>query len=146
MRHSIALIALSALILSGCGGLAIQDGGLAPEYSRGHGGVYAFVGTGLIYTHTWEPLTLNANATKVAGSNTESTGSVKDIQLQSIRITWSDNSIGAIARKAGMQKVYYADMETRRILMFWTTQTVHLYGLSSDGLMHLEVQSQGESK
>lgn len=140
MRYSFAFIALSALLLSGCGGFAIQDSGLTPEFASGYGGVYAVVGTGLIYTHTREPLMINANATKVSGNN-DSSGSVKDLQIQTLRVTWSDNSIGDIARKAGMDTVYYADMETMRILGFWTTQTVHIYGVANGDTMHLEVPS-----
>ena len=106
--------------------------------TAGQGSVYALRGRGLIYSHTWEPLMVNANATRVSGGN-GSSGSVKELQIQSLRVTWSDNAIGDIARKAGLDTVYYADLEVLRVLTVWSQQTVHIYGTSDGGEIHLEV-------
>ena len=109
--------------------LAISVVVLVSGCAVGQGSVYAVKGFGLIYSHTREPLMINANATKVSGAN-GSSGSVKELQIQTLRVTWSDNAIGDIARKSGMDTVYYADLEVLRILAIWSTQTVHIYGVS----------------
>ena len=95
----------------------------------GQGSVYAVKGTGLIFSHTREPLMINANATKVAGGK-GSRGSVLELQVQALRITWSENAIGEIAKATGIDTVYYADLEELRILGIWATHTVHIYGVA----------------
>lgn len=81
---------------------------------------------------------INSNATKVSGGN-GSRGSVMELQVQTLRVTWSENAIGEIAKATGIGTVYYADIEELRILGFWATHTVHIYGSTNGDLIHLEV-------
>lgn len=101
-RVLLAFVACAAPVVSGCTG---------PR--------------GLIYTHTIQPLTTNFDQTPVAGDTAE--GDVKEIQYY-VRVSWSTNGIGAIAKENGFDKVYYADLETLRVLGIWTQQWVHVYG------------------
>jgi len=80
---------------------------------------------GLIYTHTVEPLTTHFHDTPVVG--TEAAGDTKEIQYY-VRVLWSCNGIGAVAKENGFSKVYYADMETLSVLGIWTQHWVHVYG------------------
>ncbi len=80
---------------------------------------------GFIYTHTVDPLTRDFHQTPVVAN--EAAGDVKEIQYY-VRVLWSSNGIGAIAKENGFDKVYYADLETLRVLGIWTQQWVHVYG------------------
>jgi hypothetical protein len=80
---------------------------------------------GLVYTHTVQPLTTNFHETPVLSDGAK--GDVKEIQYY-VRVSWSTNGIGAIAKENGFGKVYYADLETLRVLGIWTQQWVHVYG------------------
>jgi len=118
------LTLLAAFVLSGC---------------VGQGPVRGIQGMGLIYSHTREPLMLNSNATKVSGGN-GSRGSVLELQMQPwVHVAWKYNSIGDIAKEAGIKAVYYADLEELRILSIWATHTVHIYGSGNGDTIHLEV-------
>ncbi len=87
--------------------------------------------TGLLYTHTVQPLTLDMHRTPV--TQTEKTGSIKMISIPQsggeFRIAaWDDAAIGDVAKKQGMQEVYSADVETFSILSIWNEYTIHVYG------------------
>ena len=81
---------------------------------------------GRIYSHTTEPLTRNYDQTPVVEATDQ--GDVYKIEYNNLSVEWNDNSIGAIAEKAGFDEVYYADVETMSILGIWTTTWVHVYG------------------
>lgn len=100
---SIALAATAALFVSGCT-------------------------HGYVYTHTVRPLSQNHRPTTIVQSSAK--GSVKrlDIRVVPLDFEWSSNAIGDIARKHGMEEVYFADMEIFSIFSVWTQRTVHLYG------------------
>jgi len=123
MRSTIMLAIITAFALSGC---------------AGKGPVRGIQGTGMIYSHTWQPLMLNSNDTNVSGGN-GSKGSVLELQVQAVRVTWSENAIGEIAKSSGIDTVYFADLEELRILGFWATHTVHIYGAANGNPVHLEV-------
>ncbi|NOT32299.1 MAG: hypothetical protein HOP15_17775 [Planctomycetes bacterium] len=80
---------------------------------------------GFVYTHTTQPLTTDFHQTPVVGD--EAAGDVKEIQYY-VRVLWSTNGIGAIAKANGFDKVHYADLETLSVLGIWTQQWVHVYG------------------
>ncbi len=82
--------------------------------------------TGILYTHTVEPLTLNHQATPATG--TESVSDIKHIQFSYLGIMWGDAALGDIAREKGLQELYYADLERLNVLTIWRQYTVHLYG------------------
>ncbi len=100
VRFALAAVAL-ALLLSGCS-------------------------VGLIYTHTREPITHDTRPTKVV--QTENRGDIKHIQISWIGVAWDSAAIGDIAKKNGMNELYFADLETLRVLTIWNQYTVHLYG------------------
>jgi hypothetical protein len=82
--------------------------------------------TGLIYTHTWRPLTVDMRQTRVV--DTEKSGDVKHIALRMPLVAWDSAAIGDIAKKNGMTELYFADVETFSILTIWNQNTVHVYG------------------
>lgn len=83
---------------------------------------------GLIYSHIVEPLSADFDETPVVGDR--AAGDVKEIQYY-VRVLWSSNGIGDVAKKNGFEKVYYADLETLRVLGFWIQEWVHVYGTRS---------------
>jgi len=80
---------------------------------------------GIVYTHITEPLTLDMIETPVVSEH--SRGDVKTIQYY-VQVQWDRNGIGQIAKEYGFDEVYYADIETLRVLGIWTQQWVHVYG------------------
>lgn len=80
---------------------------------------------GLVYTHTVEPLTTDFHCTPAVGD--EAKGDTKQIDYY-VRVLWSGNGIGAIAKQHGFESVYYADLETLRVLGVWTQEWAHVYG------------------
>ena len=92
---------------------------------------FALLFSGCMYVHTIQPLTLNMDRTPVAGAEKE--GSLKLITFPPLSgayqlVAWDSAAIGDIARKQGMQEVYFADLETLSILRLWNQYTVHVYG------------------
>ena len=98
--HLLAAVMASILLLSGCS-------------------------TGLLYTHTTRPLDLHLDRTRVIETGHQ--GDVKHIQYQ-VSVTWDSNAIGDIAKKNGLEMVYYADLEILSVLGLWSRFTVHVYG------------------
>ena len=86
--------------------------------------------SGLIVTNTVTPYTLDLNNTPVTDSKGESsivrirepfTGAGVYTELKT-------NAIGDIARENGLQRVYFADLETFSVLGIWRTDTLVIYG------------------
>ena len=83
---------------------------------------------GLVYTHVTQPLTVNFDRTPVADGYVAE-GDVKELRYNSyLRVIWDVNSIGALAKQAGLAEAYYADLETFSLLGIWTQYRVHVYG------------------
>ena len=82
--------------------------------------------SGILYTHTVQPLTINQLQTPVTG--TEGQSEIKHIQLSYFGVMWGGTALGDIAREKGMQELYYADLEYLSVLTIWRQYTVHLYG------------------
>lgn len=80
---------------------------------------------GLVYTHTYEPLSTDFHSTPVVTD--QEAGDVKEISYY-VRVLWSGNAIGDIAREHGFETVNYADLETLRVLGVWTQRWAHVYG------------------
>jgi len=92
---------------------------------------FALLFSGCIYVHTVEPLTLNLDRTPVVAE--ERSGSLKLITFPRMGgsqplVAWDSAAIGDIAKKQGMEEVYFADLETLSILRIWNQYTVHVYG------------------
>ena len=83
-------------------------------------------GVGLIYTHTVEPLDVNCDKTPYAARSEK--GGIKQIQYSLVDVRWDSNAIGDIAKREGLKEVYFADLETLRVLVIFTEKTVHIYG------------------
>jgi len=117
-RYSLAALALTqVLLLSGCGSL---------------GPVYTYRSPGLLYTHTVRPLTSHREPVDVATYGSAK-GNIKQIQFQQVTIIWDDNAIGEIAKRGGIEKIHYADLETKSFLLnIWTRNTVHVYGTAGN--------------
>ncbi len=83
---------------------------------------------GIIYTHTMQPLTLDVHRTTVVPTGGE--GDIKHLVLlyPALSFAWDDAAIGDIARKNGIKELYFADLETLRILGIWNQYWVHVYG------------------
>src|SRR5262245_13950380 len=88
-------------------------------------GLCACAPFGLIYTHTVEPLSTDFHVTPVVDQT--AAGDVKEIQYY-VRVLWSENGIGAVAKKHGFDKVYYADHETLSVFGIWVQEWAHIYG------------------
>lgn len=80
---------------------------------------------GLLYTHIRTPLDINMSQTPADGKNVH--GDLKHFPFY-VDVMWDSNAIGDIAKQNGIETVYYADLETLRILIFWNQYTVHVYG------------------
>jgi len=106
------LLACAALGLSGCAGQL-----------------------GLVYSHTIEPLSKDFYRTPVVTD--QAAGDVKQIHFY-VRVLWNDNAIGEVAKENGIDEVYYADLETLRVLGIWTQQWVHVYGRQGPGPLPAE--------
>jgi hypothetical protein len=137
---------LSLLLISGCGTIHTFEGtGLPYAYAVERlppvGGtglpcahtivdLRTFRGTGFLYTRTVEPLSRH-NKPVQAFSDYAAQGDRKGLEIQNVSVIWDDNAIGEIARKSGLKKIYYSDLETRRVL-FWSRQIVHVYGTAEE--------------
>ncbi len=83
-------------------------------------------GVGIIYTHTYQPLSLDMHQTPVV--QTEKAGNIKLIQVGLAGVAWDSAAIGDIAKKNGLTEIYFADLETFKVLGIWNQYTVHVYG------------------
>ena len=83
-------------------------------------------GMGIIYTRTKEPLSIDMHKTKVV--QTEGMGDIKHIQVWQAGVAWDSVAFGDIAKKNGLNELYFADLETLKVLGIWNQYTVHLYG------------------
>lgn len=86
---------------------------------------------GLIYTNIRLPLTRNLQDTPIPKSN-PTIGRVLEIKEPfsgfGIYARVDSNAIGDIARKSGMQRLYFADRQIFSILGIWSTNKTILYG------------------
>ncbi len=80
---------------------------------------------GRLFTHVVVPLDVNLNETPVFTQRAENHG--QRFQYY-VRIEWGHQGVGEIAREQGLNKVYYADLETWSVLGIWTQRYVHVYG------------------
>ncbi len=88
--------------------------------------------SGLIYTHTWVPLSTNFNHTPVFQSNESGESDVRHLSIpapyHSLDFLWHTNAIGDIAERDGIGEICYADYESFSVLGIWNQYTVHVYG------------------
>ena len=53
---------------------------------------------------------------------------MRTLQYWFVRVQWKGNGIGEVAKAKGFKRVYYADVETLRVLGVWTQRWVRIYG------------------
>ena len=84
---------------------------------------------GLLYTHVTVPLDVGFDRTPVYEDRSPAVGqeSTKTLRYY-VQIEWGSTGPGDVAKKYGFKKIYYADLETRSILGYWTQRTAHVYG------------------
>jgi len=86
--------------------------------------------TGLVYHDTTYPLDRDLNNTLEAPDSEG--GEIKRFTYSLVDIAWDSAGIGEISaeakKKSGFETLYYADIETFRILWIWTQRKVHVYG------------------
>lgn len=84
--------------------------------------------TGIIYTHTYQPLTLDMHKTPMVTNSSE--GDIKHLSIPFtyLSVASDSNAIGDIARKNGLKELYFADLETRSFFTIWNQYWVHVYG------------------
>lgn len=80
---------------------------------------------GFIYTHTVEPLDIDFDQTPVGTAH--GVGDVKHFRYR-VSILWDSNAIGDIARRVGLSRLYYADLERLSVIGIWHQYHVHVYG------------------
>ncbi len=45
-----------------------------------------------------------------------------------IDVIWDSNAIGDIAKREGIDTVYFVDLEVLKVLGIWSQYTAHIYG------------------
>jgi len=91
----------------------------------------ALTGCGLIYTHVTKPLDTNFTGQQIEpldGMSIHGRNSSKHLTVESLQVEWGDRGIGQLAKDFGLQKVYYADIETLSVLSIWRQRWIHIYG------------------
>jgi hypothetical protein len=86
--------------------------------------------TGYLYTNTRAPYSIDLDNTPVSDvSGKSSVLRIKEPFTDlGIYTELNSNAIGDIARKNGMDKVYFADLETFSIFSVWRSQSLVIYG------------------
>jgi len=82
--------------------------------------------TGILFTYSTRPLTMNFDKTPVVNDGMGS-GSVFQLQYY-VRVLWGDDGIGGLAEEAGFDEVYYADITTLSIYTYFKMERVRVYG------------------
>lgn len=80
---------------------------------------------GFLFTKTTMPLDTNLSQTPCGLR--QGKGNIKHFHYY-VDIKWSSNAIGNIARKNGIETVYFADIETLSIFGIWNQHIINIYG------------------
>ncbi len=85
-----------------------------------------------IFMHTVDPLTINPRPTEVRESLAQARGDivqVSDPLASAFSVRVGRNGLGEIAKKHGIETIYYADIEHWSALFgLWSRDVVHIYG------------------
>ena len=84
---------------------------------------------GLAYHHVTEPVDTNFDATPAKPGDRG--GSHKRLVIPwplRAQFDWGSTAVAQAMAEAGMEKAYYADLETRSFLGVWTQRWLHIYG------------------
>jgi hypothetical protein len=81
-----------------------------------------------LYKHIITPLTFNREPTELQDATKKGRGDIEHFQYQ-VSIEMGANGIGDVARKHGIETIYYADMEKQSFLFgVWQREFIHVYG------------------
>lgn len=146
ISHIIILLSMS-VVLAGCAsGPPLQNGpnpydliwrplenGVNPYDAFLKNGPFANgVLFGGLFCHTVEPLTINQNATEVRESLLQGRGAITQVSdplTSGISVRLGKNGLGDIAKKHGIETIYYADIERwSAVFGLWQKDVVHIYG------------------
>jgi len=84
---------------------------------------------GLVYHHTIEPLDLDHGDTPVFTHRMESgTADLKVVTYAYLGVAWDGFDLASAAKENGIAEIYYADLETLRVMFVWHRYWVHIYG------------------
>ena len=83
---------------------------------------------GVVYHHTIRPLSTNMSQTPLATTRIDSRGDIKRFRYNVIDFSAGTNGIGDIARKQGLETIYFAELEKLSILGIWKQEFVRVYG------------------
>lgn len=83
------------------------------------------VPNGVLFTHVTRPLDVNLDRTPVHSKDAASDWHTVKYYVQ---VDWGRNGLGQVAKRHGLTRIHYADLETFSILGFYTQQKVHVYG------------------
>ncbi|MBA3016645.1 MAG: hypothetical protein KJ550_04625 [Proteobacteria bacterium] len=81
---------------------------------------------GRVFKFVRIPLTINLDNTPT--TNLQSNGKVIKVAIRWFNAEFNSNAIGVIAKKHGLNKVYFADLEIFSILGIFKYEEVHIYG------------------
>ncbi len=86
--------------------------------------------SGAIYSHTTVPLDVNFEGVPQKPDHRGPSWKTLSIPVYygRLRFDWGSTAVADAARRAGIETVYYADLETRSVLGVWTRRTIHVYG------------------
>ncbi|HEB89428.1 MAG TPA: hypothetical protein ENI85_07645 [Deltaproteobacteria bacterium] len=86
--------------------------------------------SGAIYSHTTVPLDVNFEGAPRASDHRGPSWKTLSIPIYygRLRFDWGSTAIADAARRAGIETVQYADLETLSVLGVWTQRTIHVYG------------------
>ena len=79
-----------------------------------------------VFRHTVTPLAIDFRATPV--QTRQARGDIKRLTYQNVTVEWGTNGIIENARRDGMSRVDFVDLEVLSILGIWTQTWVHVYG------------------
>ena len=81
-----------------------------------------------LYSHITLPLTFNTRPTQMQSVTKLGRGDIEHFQYQ-VSIEMGSNGIGDVAKRHGMETVYYADLEKQSFLFgIWRREFIHVYG------------------
>ncbi len=83
---------------------------------------------------------------QVAQADENSSGDKNELQFRYVTVSWGDNAIGEVAKKAGFQTIHYADIERWSILFgIWSRNIVRIYGTVKAGQGSASVPAAGSA-
>ncbi len=92
---------------------------------------------GAFYTHITTPLDVNLSQTPQETARGD--GAIKHFSYR-VHVMWDSNAIGDIAKRNGLETIYFADLETLRVLSGYgaCTQSTSMAGSLAKNIKYLK--------